>query len=124
MIKKIILAVVILIFSVGNSYAAMRDFYDRSWWVNKSGIATGTINDIIFQYLGDQGFDGTINDRLLGWLAVVTGDETGSLNQLLIECFESTTACEDYPVGGVVPGQLVFLNDPLLFTGRNLTYNP
>lgn len=101
--------------------AAFRDFYSRDWWVTKSGIETGTINDIKFTYLGNLGYTGTLNDRLRNWMLDATGAGSGTMNDLIYGCFEATTACADYGADG---NNFVFVdtNDFMFIDDNNFMF--
>lgn len=82
-IRSLLIGLVLSIAFVSSSSAAQEDLYSWTWWSNISGITSGTINDIIYTYLGILGYTGTLNDRLFNWLVVETGlPSTYYLNDL------------------------------------------
>lgn len=124
-LKKLKITKTILSLFVGlallttNAFASISDFYSRDWWKDKSGITTGTINDIQYTYLGNEGYAGTLDDRLRKWMIDATGaDSSSTISELVYKCFVSTTSCTDYGSG------MTFLGDRLTFLGDKLTFNP
>lgn len=115
MLEKLFLSAIFSVLLAVSSFAAITDAFSRSYWVSKSGITTGTTNDIMFQYFGTLGYTGSLNDRYFQWLVDQTGlPDTSSFNDLLYACF----------VTGV-PGYYVYNGDGTIVTngdGTQVTY--
>lgn len=84
----------------------------RNYWSTLSGIAEADapLHYHIYYALGDLGYTGTLNDRLLQYLEDETG-QSGSLNDLMAYYNANVSLSSE---------QLVFSGDDVTFDGDNV----
>lgn len=113
--RKILLIILIFLTIQVNAFSGMHDAFDRAYWVSKSGLTAGSVNDIMFKYFGTLGYAGDLNDRYHSWLVDQTGLSSSlTLNDLLYQYFV---------LGTVVAGNTILMETGshiLLETGDKL----
>ena len=115
--KALSLLILFLFMSASLAFAALNDAFSLSYWQNKTGIYTKSVNALIDTYLGDLGYTGSLMDKYHKWLADETGiSSTRSFNDLAYEYFVLGTRA-----GG--SGELAFNGSLLTFNGSQLTFN-
>ena len=94
-IRNTFLSLAILLMACGISFSAtINDAFSRDYWVTKTGITTGTTNEILYTYFVSLGYEGSLNDMYIAWLidqTCLTADS--SFNDLLYAYFVDGTTC-------------------------------
>ena len=69
---------------LSNYSGSMNDRQKAYLLDNIVGVVTSnSINDLWFQYLGEQGYDGTLTDRMFDWAGDVSGSTSVSISDRL-----------------------------------------
>lgn len=124
LVKILFLSVLLFISFSFNARAAREDMYSWTWWSTQSGLTSGTIVDIINQYLTSLGYSGDTTDMFHSWLVDETGQvTTWTTDDLSYYYFVTLNSCGLLdPCGGGGGLQLTFLSSNLTFLGSNLTF--